>query len=58
MVELVGLIDVEVELGLVEWDYGGYEGLMMVEISEWMGSDWIVFDDGVVFGDIFGEFLD
>jgi probable phosphoglycerate mutase len=56
--ELAGLTDVEVEPGLVEWDYGGYEGLTTAEISERTGSDWTVFDDGVVPGDTPGESLD
>ncbi|HRW19475.1 MAG TPA: histidine phosphatase family protein [Dermatophilaceae bacterium] len=40
---------------LVEWDYGGYEGLTTPQIRERTGTDWTVFDDGVVPGSTPGE---
>ncbi len=47
----------EVEPRLVEWDYGGYEGLTGDQIRERAGADWTVFDDGVVPGATPGESL-
>ena len=41
--------------GLVEWDYGGYEGLTTPQIRERVGYPWTVFHDGVVPGDTPGE---
>ena len=41
---------------LVEWDYGGYEGLSTPDIRDRLGdAGWTVFDDGVVAGDTPGE---
>ncbi len=53
--ELAGL-DAEVDDDLVEWDYGGYEGVSTPEIRERLGDPgWTVFRDGVVPGDTPGE---
>lgn len=52
--ELAGL-EPEIEDDLLEWDYGGYEGLTTREIRERLGYDWSVFRDGVVAGDTPGE---
>lgn len=49
--ELAGLEPTAVEPDLVEWDYGGYEGLTTPQIRDRLGSDWTVFADGVVPGD-------
>ena len=54
--ELAGL-HADVEPRLVEWDYGGYEGLTGDQIRERAGVDWTVFDDGVVPGATPGETL-
>ena len=56
--ELAGLRHAEVEPALVEWDYGGYEGLTTPEVRERAGAGWTVFGDGVVPGDTPGESLD
>ncbi|HEX3005361.1 MAG TPA: histidine phosphatase family protein [Angustibacter sp.] len=56
--ELAGLLDVQIDPDLVEWDYGGYEGLTTPEIRESAGPAWTVFADGVVPGDSPGESLD
>ena len=53
--ELAGLVDTEVDARLVEWDYGGYEGLTTSEIRERLGRPWTVFTDGVVPGASPGE---
>jgi broad specificity phosphatase PhoE len=53
--ELAGLEGAEVEPRLVEWDYGGYEGLTTPQIRERVGYPWTVFHDGVVPGDTPGE---
>ncbi|OKK24177.1 phosphoglycerate mutase [Streptomyces sp. CB02488] len=48
--ELAGLVDVRPDPDLVEWDYGGYEGLTAAQIQEtrpW----WELWRDGVVPGD-------
>lgn len=42
---------------LVEWDYGGYEGLTTPEIRERTGDEWVVWQ-GVPAGDTPGEDLD
>jgi broad specificity phosphatase PhoE len=61
--DLAGLADrVEpasfvVDDDLQEWDYGGYEGLTTPEIRERTGSQWTVFNDGVVPGETPGETL-
>jgi broad specificity phosphatase PhoE len=53
--ELAGLSHPEVDPRLVEWDYGGYEGLTTAAIRERLGHQWTVFDDGVVPGGTPGE---
>jgi broad specificity phosphatase PhoE len=53
--ELAGLEPV-VDEDLVEWDYGGYEGMATPDIRESTGDPrWTIFDDGVVPGDTPGE---
>ena len=56
--DLAGLTGVQVDDRLVEWDYGGYEGLTTAEIRERLGRSWNVFDDGVPAGDTPGETLE
>ena len=53
--ELAGLTGAETEPRLVEWDYGGYEGLTTPEIRARVGHTWTVFAGGVVPGDTPGE---
>jgi probable phosphoglycerate mutase len=48
----------QVDPRLVEWDYGGYEGLTSAEISARTGTRWTVFADGVVPGNTPGETID
>jgi probable phosphoglycerate mutase len=44
---------------LLEWDYGGYEGLTTAQIRERCGqATWQIFADGVVPGETPGETLD
>lgn len=45
----------EDEGDLVEWDYGGYEGLTTPQIRAGLGYDWAVFEHGVVPGETPGE---
>ena len=52
--ELAGLSP-EVDDDLLEWDYGGYEGLTTAQIREDLGYDWTVFQHGVPSGDTPGE---
>lgn len=52
--ELAGL-EPEVDKDLLEWDYGGYEGLTTPEIRARLGYDWTVFEHGVPRGDTPGE---
>lgn len=53
--ELAGL-DPTPDDDLLEWDYGGYEGLTTPEIRERLGDPtWRVFADGVVAGNTPGE---
>ena len=56
--ELVGLVDAEIDDNLMEWDYGGYEGLTTDEISERVGHPWTIFDDGVIPGATPGESIE
>jgi len=51
---LAGL-DAEVDDDLLEWDYGGYEGLTTKQIRADIGYDWTVFEHGVPAGDTPGE---
>jgi probable phosphoglycerate mutase len=53
--ELAGLASPEIDARLVEWDYGGYEGLTTAQIREQLRYRWTVFDHGVVPGDTPGE---
>jgi broad specificity phosphatase PhoE len=48
--ELAGLGDAQIEPDLVEWDYGGYEGLTSEQIHAQGRPGWRIFDDGVVPG--------
>jgi broad specificity phosphatase PhoE len=48
--ELAGLSDVELDPDLMEYDYGGYEGLTSAEIRE-SHSGWVLWRDGVPTGD-------
>jgi broad specificity phosphatase PhoE len=52
--ELAGLVP-EIDEDLLEWDYGGYEGLTTATIREDLGYDWTVFRDGVPAGETPGE---
>jgi len=48
--DLAGLRPVIVDDDLMEWDYGGYEGLTTEQIRTARGDHWRVFDDGVAPG--------
>ncbi|WP_406298784.1 histidine phosphatase family protein [Embleya sp. NBC_00888] len=48
--ELAGITGAEVEPDLVEWDYGGYEGITTNEIRESVPG-WFLWRDGVPPGD-------
>lgn len=48
--ELAGLTRAEPDHDLVEWDYGGYEGLTAEQIRE-SRPDWDLWRDGVIPGD-------
>ena len=52
--ELAGLSP-EIDEDLLEWDYGGYEGLTTATIRAELGYDWTVFRDGVPAGETPGE---
>lgn len=56
--ELAGLMDAEIDDDLMEWDYGGYEGLTTNEVRERVGHPWTVFKDGVVPGVTRGESIE
>ncbi|BDI22360.1 histidine phosphatase family protein [Herbiconiux sp. L3-i23] len=47
---LAGYPDAVVDPDLVEWDYGGYEGLTTPEIAERLGGSWSIWTDGVIHG--------
>jgi len=47
--DLAGIIDARVDPDLVEWDYGGYEGVTTNEIRERVPG-WLLWRDGVVPG--------
>jgi probable phosphoglycerate mutase len=55
---LAGLADAQTEDDLVEWDYGGYEGLTTNEIRRRVGQGWTLFDDGVIPGATAGESIE
>lgn len=48
----------DVDARLVEWDYGGYEGLTAEQIASRRGAGWTLFRDGVPPGATPGETLD
>jgi probable phosphoglycerate mutase len=56
--ELAGLGDARDDDDLLEWDYGGYEGLTTPEIRARLGRRWTVIEDGVVAGDTPGETIE
>jgi probable phosphoglycerate mutase len=56
--QLAGLADAERDDNLMEWDYGGYEGLTTNEIREQAGGSWTVFEDGVIPGATPGESIE
>jgi probable phosphoglycerate mutase len=56
--QLAGLVDAQIDANLMEWDYGGYEGLTTLEIRERVGPSWSVFDDGVIPGSTPGESIE
>lgn len=56
--QLAGLADAETDDNLMEWDYGGYEGLTTNEIREQARRSWTVFEDGVVPGATPGESIE
>ncbi|TQL51266.1 putative phosphoglycerate mutase [Ornithinicoccus hortensis] len=56
--ELAGLRVDEVDPDLLEWDYGGYEGLTTRDLRERLGYPWTVFEHGVVPGDTSGETIE
>ena len=56
--ELAGLVGAEIDDNLMEWDYGGYEGLTTNEIRERVGHPWTVFGDGVIPGATPGESIE
>lgn len=47
---LAGLEATSVDPDLMEWDYGGYEGMTTPAIREKAGQDWLLFHDGVIPG--------
>ncbi|NHN54725.1 histidine phosphatase family protein [Calidifontibacter sp. DB0510] len=54
--ELAGLTGIQLDDDLLEWDYGGYEGLTTPQIREQTGDpDWEIFKNGVVPGKTPGE---
>jgi broad specificity phosphatase PhoE len=55
--ELAGLAPTRVDDGLVEVDYGGYEGRTTAEISAGLGREWSVWRDGTIPGKTPGETL-
>jgi len=55
--ELAGLTGAVVDPDLVEWDYGGYEGLTTAQIRADGRPGWLIFRDGVVPGATPGESL-
>lgn len=55
---LAGLADAQIDDNLVEWDYGGYEGLTTNEIRQRVGRPWDLFSDGVIPGPTPGESIE
>lgn len=58
LADLAGPAGIEVDPRLLEWDYGGYEGLTTTQIRAKVGPAWTVFDDGVVPGRTPGESIE
>jgi len=56
--QLSGLVDAQIDDKLMEWDYGGYEGLTTNEICRRLGHQWTVFEDGVIPGATPGESIE
>ena len=56
--QLAGLVAAEIDDNLMEWDYGGYEGLTTNEIRALVGHAWTVFEDGVIPGATPGESIE
>jgi probable phosphoglycerate mutase len=56
--ELAGLRDLVPDDRLVEWDYGGYEGLTTAEIRDKAGPDWSIWTATIPPGASPGESLD
>lgn len=57
--ELIGVTSPRVDPDLVEWDYGGYEGLTTPQVRERSGDpDWTVWNSGVLPGDTPGETIE
>jgi broad specificity phosphatase PhoE len=52
--ELAGLADVKPDPDLLEWDYGGYEGLTAEQIGETQPG-WDLWRDGVIDGETLGQ---
>ena len=50
--ELAGLADVRPDPDLLEWDYGGYEGMTSVQIQQ-TAPGWELWRDGVIPGDAY-----
>jgi broad specificity phosphatase PhoE len=48
--ELAGLADVRADADLMEWDYGGYEGMTTAQIRQ-TRPGWSLWRDGVIPGD-------
>jgi broad specificity phosphatase PhoE len=48
--EIAGLTGIETDPDLMEWDYGGYEGLTSAEIRD-RHEGWVLWRDGVPAGD-------
>ncbi len=55
---LAGVTVDVVDEDLMEWDYGGYEGLTTAQVRDIVGHDWTVFADGVVPGPTPGETIE
>jgi broad specificity phosphatase PhoE len=55
--ELAGLTPTGLDEGLIEVDYGGYEGRTTAEISAELGREWSVWRDGTIPGTTPGETL-
>jgi broad specificity phosphatase PhoE len=52
---LAGFADAIPDANLVEWDYGGYEGITSKEIAAQRGGPWTIWTDGVPAGETPGE---